>query len=1044
MNLAEVSIRKSTVAWFLTILIVLGGLWAYTGLGKLEDPTFTIKTAAIITPYPGASPLEVEEEVSALIESAAQKLGQTDKVRSLSKEGLSIVYVDIKDTYKAADLPQIWDELRRKVTDTQLALPPGAGPSRVNDDYGDVFGVYYALTGDGYTFRELEDHADFLRRELLLVEGVANVEISGIQRETIYVEIDRSRMAQLGIAAQEIFTLLQAQNVVAGAGDVEVGTEYIRIAPTGYFSSVDALSNLLLPSGTGQYLRLGDLATITREYADPPSSAMRYNGKPALGLGISIVDGGNVITIGEAVDNRVNELISRTPVGMTLGVIYYQPDTVDASISDFIVNLLQALVIVIGILLIFMGFRSGLLIGFILLLTILGTFIVMKIMAIDLHSISLGALIIALGMLVDNAIVVADGMLVRMQEGKSGPSAAVEVVKQTQIPLLGATVIAAIAFAPIGLSPDNTGEFCKSLFQVVSISLLLSWVLAVTVTPLAGIAILRSNAAGSETDPYDTPFYRSYKGFLAFCLSRRKAVMLLVAGMLAISFIAFGSVDKSFFPVSTSPMFTVDFWTIRGTGVEATLAEARKMEDYLLSLPETESVAVYAGEGALRFILTYTPGDPASNYGHLIVTARNTEGAEELKEKLSEFVRAEQPHLDPRIRSFSKGTGGGAKVQVRFLGKDSSVLRRLADQATGVFASDPDSINIRTNWGERTKVIRPVLNESVQLLGLSRRDVANSIRMAFTGVPAGLYREGEKLVPIVARLPKEDRPRGAGLDTLDPQRLDFLGGVESLEETQVWSSLNRRYIPLSQFVTRIDTVAEDSYVYRINRMKAITVECDSGTERSNALFARLRSPIEGLDLPEGTEMEWGGEYEGSQKAQGGLMGMIPLGFLAILVILVMLFNGFRQPLIILLCLPLSIIGLTFGLLVMGKPFDFMALLGFLSLTGMLIKNAIVLIDQIDLEIGEGKVPLAAIIDSAVSRTRPVSMAALTTVLGMLPLYFDVLFSAMAVVIMFGLTFATVLILVVVPVLYGELLIPSSPAKGTGEPVSQGSSGSASM
>ncbi|GAB1486468.1 hypothetical protein MASR2M79_15180 [Aminivibrio sp.] len=475
MNLAEVSIRKSTVAWFLTILIVLGGLWAYTGLGKLEDPAFTIKTAAIITPYPGASPLEVEEEVSALIESAAQKLGQTDKVRSLSKEGLSIVYVDIKDTYKAADLPQIWDELRRKVTDTQPALPPGAGPSRVNDDYGDVFGVYYALTGDGYTFRELEDHADFLRRELLLVDGVANVEIAGIQRETIYVEIDRSRMAQLGIAAQEIFTLLQAQNVVAGAGDVEVGTEYIRIAPTGYFSSVDSLSNLLLPSGTGQYLRLGDLATITREYADPPSSAMRYNGKPALGLGISIVDGGNVITIGEAVDNRVKGLISRTPVGMTLGVIYYQPDTVDASISDFIVNLLEALVIVIGILLIFMGFRSGLLIGFILLLTILATFIVMKIMAIDLHSISLGALIIALGMLVDNAIVVADGMLVRMQEGKSGPSAAIEVVKQTQIPLLGATVIAAIAFAPIGLSPDNTGEFCKSLFQVVSISLLLSW-----------------------------------------------------------------------------------------------------------------------------------------------------------------------------------------------------------------------------------------------------------------------------------------------------------------------------------------------------------------------------------------------------------------------------------------------------------------------------------------------------------------------------------------------------------------------------------------
>jgi multidrug efflux pump subunit AcrB len=1009
MNLAEYSIRKSTVAWFLTLLIVLGGVWAYTGLGKLEDPAFTIKTAAIATLYPGASPLEVEEEVTALIESAAQKLGQTDKVRSLSKEGLSLVYVDIKDTYTARDLPQIWNELRRKISDIQPSLPPGAGPSRVNDDYGDVFGVYYALTGDGYTFRELEDHADFLRRELLLVEGVANVEISGIQRETIYVEIDRSRMAQLGISAQEIFNLLQAQNVVAGAGSVEVGSEYIRIAPSGYFSSIDALANLLLPSGGGRYIRLGDLASITRGYTEPPSAVMRYNGRPALGIGVSNVAGGNVITIGEAVRKRIDELIPRTPVGMELGLIYYQPDTVADSIRNFIINLLEALAIVIGILLLFMGFRSGVLIGAILLLTILATFIVMKITAIDLHSISLGALIVALGMLVDNAIVVADGILVRMQEGKSGPSAAVEVVKQTQIPLLGATVIAAIAFAPIGLSPDSTGEFCKSLFQVVAISLLLSWVLAVTVTPLAGIAILKGNEAGSGIDPYDTRFYRVYRKFLSFCLTRRKSVLVLVAGLLVASFVAFGMVDKSFFPASTSPMFTVDFWTPRGTSVEATLTEVRTMERFLLSLPETESVAAYAGEGALRFILTYTPGDPASNYGHLVVTAKDSDSAETLQTRLGEFLRQNQPHLDPRIRPFAKGTGGGAKIQVRFLGKDPSALRRAAGLATAVFASDSDSVNIRNNWGERTKVIRPELNESVQLLGLTRRDIAGALKMAFTGVSAGLYREGEKLLPIVARLPQSER-----------------GSVESLEETQIWSGLNRRYIPLSQFVSRIDTVAEDAFVYRIDRMKALTVECDSGEGRTSALFARLRPRIEALDLPDGVEIEWGGEFESSQKAQGGLMGMIPLGFLGIVVILVLLFNGFRQPLIILLCLPLSVMGLSVGLLTMGKSFDFMALLGFLSLTGMLIKNAIVLIDQIDMEIREGKVPFDAIIDSGVSRTRPVAMAALTTVLGMIPLYFDVLFSAMAVTIMFGLTFATVLILVVVPVLYGEAL-KASPA-----------------
>lgn len=1004
MNLAEFSIRKSTVTWFFTVLIVIGGIWAYGGLGKLEDPAFTIKTAVIITPYPGASPLEVENEVTSLIESAAQKLGQTDKVRSLSKEGLSMVYVDIKPAYTARDLPQIWDELRRKVTDAQGSLPPGAGPSRVNDDYGDVFGVYYALTGEGYTFRELEDHADFLRRELLLVEGVANVEIAGIQPETIFVEIDRSRMAQLGIGAGEIFGILQAQNAVTGAGSAEVGPERIRIDPSGYFSSVDSLSNLLLRGGEGRSIRLGDLAEITRGYIDPPMTAMRYNGRPALGLGISNVDGGNVINIGKAVHKRIQELESRTPLGMELGLIYYQPDTVADSIRDFVTNLLEALAIVIGILLIFMGIRSGLLIGFILLLTILATFIAMKILGIDLHSISLGALIIALGMLVDNAIVVADGILVRVQGGSHGREAAVEVVKQTQAPLLGATIIAAIAFAPIGLSPDSTGEFCRSLFQVVGISLLLSWVLAVTVTPLAAAAVLRGNAGGEPSDPYGSRFYAAYRRFLSLCLARRRAVLLLTAALTAASFIGFGYVDKSFFPPSSTPMFTVDFWTQRGTSLEATMAEVVRMEEFLLSRPGAETVSSYAGEGALRFILTYTPDTPASNYGHLIVTAKDSGAAETLKGELASFVRENQPHLDPRIRSFAKGTGGGAKVQVRFLGKDPAALRRAAGEAARIYASDQDAINIRNDWGERTKVIRPELTDSVQLLGLTRRDVAAAVKMAFSGVTAGLYREGEKLLPIVARLPGAER-----------------GSVESLDETQVWSPLNRRYIPLAQFVSRIATVAEDSFIYRINRMKAITVECDSGTERPGALFNRVRPRVEALGLPQGVEMEWGGEYENSQKAQGGLMGMIPLGFLGIVIILVMLFNGFRQPLIILLCLPLSVMGLTVGLLLTGKSFDFMALLGFLSLAGMLIKNAIVLIDQIDLETGMGKPPLEAIIDSGVSRTRPVMMASLTTVLGMVPLYFDVLFSSMAVTIMFGLTFATVLILVVVPVLCGEAL-----------------------
>lgn len=1004
MNFADFSLRKSTITWFLTVLVVIGGVWAYGRLGKLEDPSFTIKTAAISTTYPGASPREVEEEVTALIESAAQKLGQTDKVRSLSKEGVSIVYVDIKDTYTAKDLPQIWDELRRKISDIQSSLPPGAGPSVVNDDYGDVFGVYFALTGDGYTFRELEDHGDFLRRELLLVPGVAKVEIAGIQQEVIYLEMDRTRMAALGISLDEISNLLSAQNVVAGAGSAAVGPELLRIAPTGYFSSLDVLENLLLRAGSGQTLRLGDIASVSRGYMEPPARAMRFNGKPALGIGVSNVDGGNVITIGEAVNRRLRELLPRTPVGMEMHLIYYQADTVKESIDNFVTNLLEALAIVIGILLVFMGLRSGLLIGAMLLLTILATFVAMKLAAIDLHSISLGALIIALGMLVDNAIVVADGILVGVEQGKDPAAAAREVVGQTQMPLLGATIIAVIAFAPIGLSPDSTGEYCRSLFQVVGISLMLSWLLAVTVTPLAGAAVLRTTKSAVSADPYGTPIYRAYRNFLRICLTRRKTVIASVFALLVLSMAAFSMVDKSFFPNSTSPMFTVDFWRTRGTGVETTLADGRRMQAFLSGQPETKSVAVYAGEGALRFILTYTPGDPASNYGHLIVEAKDSEGAERLKSGLAEFVRAELPHLDPRIRSFSKGTGGGAKVQVRFLGEDPDTLRDLRNKAVAVLKEDPDSINIRDNWGERVKVIRPVLGDTIQELGLTRKDVANALKASYSGLRVGLFREGEKLVPMMARLPAEER-----------------GSLENLGETQVWSALSRRYIPLAQAASNIEVTAEDPAVYRINRMRALTVEADSGSGSAAALFSRVRGKIESLPLPPGTAMEWGGEYENSQKAQGGLMGMIPVAFMVIVVILVTLFNDLRQPLIILLCLPLSVMGLSVGLLVMGKSFDFLALLGFLSLAGMLIKNAIVLIDQIDLEIRLGKAPFDAILDSGISRCRPVMMAALTTVLGMIPLYFDVLFSAMAVTIMFGLSFATVLTLVVVPVLYAEAL-----------------------
>lgn len=999
MNIAEYSIQKRYVTWFFTVFLIIGGVFAYKGLGKLEDPAFTIKTAVVTTAYPGATPKEVEEEVTEVIERAAQQMGQVDKVRSLSQEGVSLVYVDIKDTYTAKDLPQIWDELRRKINDVQEHLPPGTSRSLVNDDYGDVYGVYFALTGEGYSYRELEDFADYLRRELLLVPGVASVEVTGIQKEAIYVEISRTKLSQLGISMGELFQVLKAQNFVVPSGKVRAGAEYIRITPTGEFSSVEQVGALLLASSSRVLIRLDDIATVTRNYIEPTRAIMRYNGSPAVGIGISNVEGGNVIAMGEAIKKRLKELEPQTPIGMNLGLIYYQSDTVQKAINNFLLNLLEALSIVIAILLIFMGFRSGMLIGGVLLLTIFATFIAMKLVRIDLHSISLGALIVALGMLVDNAIVVADGLLVRIQSGEDRISSAVGVVTQTQWPLLGATFIAVIAFAPIGLSPDSTGEFCQSLFQVVGISLIISWVLAVTVTPVAGVRFLKTSAKAEI--PYDTKLYRVYRRFLKACIRKRKVTILVMVCLLGSALIGFTFVDQSFFPSSSSPLFTVEFWRPRGAYIEETQREVEKVEAFILKQPETVSVTSYVGQGALRFILTYTPSDSSDSYGHLIVEAKDLKSAESLRRKLGNFMNIEMPDIDPRVRSFSKGTGGGAKIQARFTGDDPRVLRRLGEEAFYMMRNAPDSMNIRSDWGERVKVIRPVLDEvRTRQAGLTRQDVASALEMSFSGIQAGLYRERDKLLPIIARLPKADRAR-----------------LGALPEVEVWSPLMRKYIALTQITKSIDTIAEDPVIYRRNRMRTFSVECDSRSGKTGLLFARIKPELENISLPLGYSLSWGGEYESSQKAQGGLVGMIPIAFLAMVAILVVLFNGFKQPIMILLCLPLSIIGVTAGLLLFHKSFDFMALLGFLSLAGMLIKNAIVLIDQIDLEIREGKEGFSAIVDSAMSRARPVLMAAMTTVLGMIPLYFDILFSALAVTIMFGLAFATVLTLIIVPVLY---------------------------
>jgi multidrug efflux pump subunit AcrB len=1015
MNIAQLAIRNRTVTLVLTFVLLGGGLASYQGMSRLEDPEFTIKDALVITPYPGASAAEVEEEVSDALELAVQQLGQLEEVESKSNRGLSTLTVSIKKQYDKESLPQVWDELRRKIGDAEKDLPPGAGPSLVIDDYGDVYGVFVAIYGEEYSYAELKDYADLLRREFLLVQDVAKIETFGERPEVVYVELSRDRISQLGIPTSVIVDDLRQKNLVADSGRVKVGQEFVAIEPSGVFTSVEEFGSLLISGGSDRQIYLRDVATVERGYLEPPTNAVRYDGKAAIALGISTISGGNVVSMGEALRERALELEGQRPIGVEFGIISLQSEAVTTAIRGFASSLVQAVAIVIVVLLLFMGLRSGLLIGFVLVLTIAGSFIFLSSMGVALERISLGALIIALGMLVDNAIVVVDGMLIKLQSGKTAEQAATEVVSQSALPLLGATAVAILAFAAIGTSDDSTGEFCRSLYQVVLVSLSLSWVTAVTVTPLLGVIFLKApEGGGPAQDPYGGRFYQSYKAFLHGCIRLRWLTMGAVVGLFAVALWGFGYVDQSFFPSSTRPQFPVDLWLPQGTHIDETVHEAESIEEYLLAQEGVTHVTSLLGQGGLRFLLTYTPEKLNSAYAQFLVDVDDHRKIDALASAIESYLEEGYPHALSYVSKFQLGPGSTGKIQARLNGPDPDALRKLAGQVEGIMHDDPNAKSIRTDWRQRVKVVRPQLaEEQANLNGIRRTDVAKVLLEGFKGASVGVYREGDELLPIVLRAEERERT-----------------DVASIRNLQIWSPAAEAMIPLRQVVSGFETDFEDEIIIRLDRKRTLTVFCDPRSGSASTLFARLRPQIEAIELPPDYTLEWGGEYEDSAEAQAGLAASLPVFLLIMVLVVITLFNSLRQPLIIWLCVPLALIGVTAGLLVTRQPFGFMALLGFLSLSGMLIKNAVVLIDEINLQSQGDKDLLSAIVDSGTSRLRPVAMAALTTALGMIPLLLDAFFVSMAVTIIAGLLFATVLTMVVVPVLYAIFFrVPGEPMSG---------------
>ncbi len=1005
MDLARYAICKPVNIWVLVLICLIGGVVAFFEMGRLEDPEFTIKEAIVTVQYPGATALEVEQEVTEPLESAIQELSEVKEIRSRSMIGLAEIRVEIQDRYSGDQLDQIWDQLRSKVEDARQQLPPGLDPPLVNDDFGDVYGIFFALTGDGLTLEELHEVGKDLRRGLITADGVGQVELAGVREERILVEVDQARLAALRLSPQELLAALADADAAVEAGGVRAGEFFVHIRPTGAFDSLDALR--ALPVGQGQQsVDLGSIATLKRDYAERPRQIIRHNGEPALTIGISGISGSNIVEVGRSVEAKLQSMQRLMPLGAELHPLYQQHSIVNESVNSFALNVFLSVAIVVGVLCLAMGVRAGAIIGAVLFLTVLGTLLVMWMAGIELERISLGALIIAMGMLVDNAVVVCDGMLIQKQRGMSILEASRKTLQQTQWSLLGATIIGILAFAGIGLSQDTTGEFLFSLFFVIATSLLLSWLLALLVVPLFGHYLLeRKDDKTDEADPddaYSGPIYNRYRRMAGAVLARPWLTLGVLVVLTVLSVVGFSRVPQSFFPPSSTPIFYLNLFLPQGTHIRETSRTAEDVEGYLKQLDGVTDVSTFVGAGASRFMLTYAPEQPNPALMHFLVRTKEAGVIADLVREINQTLPGRYPSADVAAAQFMFGPNAEAKLEARISGPELDELRRLSAEGQRILQEQGNVFNIRDDWRSPVPVLRPQLAlDRLADAGLTRQQVAQALSVASEGQQVSVFRDQDELIPILLRATREDRVEPGEL----LQRL-------------IWSPATRSYVPLAQVADGIEATTEESMIRRYGRERTIAVRAEPRDgENTNVAFERIRPLLEDIELPTGYSLEWGGDHEQSSDAQQALASTLAVPYLAMVLVTVLLFAKVRQPLMIWLVVPMALCGVTLGLLITGQPFGFMALLGLLSLTGMLIKNAVVLVDEIDRQIADEVPRLTAIVEASASRLRPVMMAAGTTVLGMVPLLFDPFFANMAVTIMGGLGFATLLTLLAVPCLY---------------------------
>ena len=1000
-DITKFFLKNKALSWLLMILILAGGIVAYINMGKLEDAPFTIKQAVVTTSYPGASPMEVQKQVTDILEESIQSLGELYYLKTDNRAGLSKITVYVKKEIRAKDMQQLWDKLRRKVNDVQNKLPSGAGPSIVNDDFGDVLGVFYGLSSENRTYRELENQAELIKNELLNVKDVAKVELFGIQNRTIEVTINPSLLSQSGLTIQNITAAFERQNRIVDAGAIETESNRLRVEASGSFSNLEEIENLTVVSQTGSYFRLGEIATLTESYSHPAKSKMAINNIPAIGIAISTVSDGNVVEMSELVKAKIITLKAQLPEGFNLESIYDQGYESAIANDGFVMNLIISVITVIAVLLFFIGFKNGVLIGSGLIFSIFGTLIYMNGTGIALQRMSLAAIIIAMGMLVDNAIVVYDSALVNMQKGMRKRNAILAAVSTTAMPLLGATLIAVLTFLPVYLSPHITGELLSSLFIVIAVSLLLSWIFAITQNVFfVQEFVRRPRPEELKSDLFQGRIYNLFRQLLSFTIQKKYTVTGCMVVLLAISVWGFRFIPQQFMPLLNKQYFSIDMWLPEGIRIEETQKQMEEMVDWLKRNPEVKNTSSFIGQTPPRFYLANAAYGPQSNYAQCLVEVENPEKARTLQQRLNKTLPPKFPNALIRVNRFELNSIPQALIEARFCGENPAVLDSLTNIAISIMQKNPKTLNPRNEWGNMAMNIQagydPVKSGK---LNMGRADMMNAVKSLYDGTPIGIYRDVNKKVPVLLCTPTDN---------------NFT--QQSLEDLQVWNG--KQSAPLVQLTEDIHLGWEYPLVRTYNRQLSMAAQCDVKEGHTMIeVLNEIKAEIEQIQLPEGYTFFWDSQYKDQKEAMEALSKYFPLAIIFLIIILVALFGNFKQPLIIFLILPLSLIGMVLGLLCTGFEFGFFCMAGWLGLLGMIIKNVIVLLDEVNIQRSTGASPHHAIIEATVSRTRPVLMAALTTIFGSVPLLFDVVFGGMAATIVFGLSFATLLTLFVTPALY---------------------------